>query len=309
MNKLLVLGTIAFDSIESPFGKAEKIIGGSASYIALAASKYEIIPQVISIVGDDFPIDYLEGLRKQNIDIEGVKIVKGKKTFHWKGKYHVDLNTRDTLATDLNVLEDFDPVVPLSYMRPDFAILGNVHPSIQMSVIRQIDHRPRLVAMDTMNYWIENTYEELLSVLRKVDVIIINDEEARLLSDEYSLIKAAKFIYTLGPEYVIIKKGENGALLFHRDEVFFAPALPLEEVFDPTGAGDTFAGGFMGYIASTKDVSFDNIKRAVIAGSNMASFCVEQFGTRRMENVTNREIKNRLQQFKELTQFELKINQ
>jgi sugar/nucleoside kinase (ribokinase family) len=307
MNTLLTLGTIAFDTIESPFGRAEKIIGGSASYIALAASQFNVKPLIISIVGGDFPKDYLEQLKKRNIDIEGIEILEGQKSFHWSGRYHVDLNTRDTLATDLNVLSEYNPIVPDSYMRPDFAILGNLHPAVQMSVINQIPNRPKLVAMDTMNYWIDNNYEELLSVMGKVDVIIVNDEEARQLSDEYSLVKAAKFIQTLGPQYIIIKKGEHGALLFYQDEVFYAPALPLEDVFDPTGAGDTFAGGFMGYIAGTGDISFENMKRAVISGSNLASFCVEKFGTQRMETLTSKDLKNRLQRFKELTHFEIKI--
>ncbi len=307
MNSLLVLGTMAFDSIESPFGKAEKIIGGSASYIALAASQFQVNIQVLSVVGEDFPDSFLQAFKNRGIQTEGIEIRKGEKSFFWHGKYREDLNTRDTLATDLNVLGDYRPVVPASYQNPDFAMLGNLHPEVQMSVIKQIEKRPRFVAMDTMNYWIQNNYQELLTVMQKVDCLIVNDEEARMLSDEYSLVKAAKFIQTLGPQYVIIKKGEHGALLFHRNDVFFSPALPLEDVFDPTGAGDTFAGGFMGYLAGTGDISFENLKRAVVTGSNLASFCVEKFGTQRMENLTNAECSTRLQQFKNLTHFEIEI--
>jgi len=308
MSKLLIVGTVAFDAIETPFGKTDKILGGSAPYIGLSASQFDINSAIVSVVGDDFPIGYLEMLNRKNIDTSGIEIVKGGKTFFWKGKYHNDLNSRDTLITELNVLADFKPVVPENYKETDFLMLGNLHPSIQMSVVKQIPKRPKLVVLDTMNYWMNNTWDELLEVLKKIDVITINDEEARQLSGEYSLVKAAQRIAKFGPKYVVIKKGEHGALLFHEGNIFFAPALPLEEVFDPTGAGDTFAGGFIGYLASTKDISFENMKNALIYGSNLASFSVEKFGTRRMEYLTSKEIQKRLRRFKELTQFEIELN-
>ena len=308
MSKLLIVGTVAFDAIETPFGKTDKILGGSAPYIGLAASQFNINSAIVSVIGDDFPLGYLEMLNRKNIDTSGIEIVKGGKTFFWKGKYHNDLNSRDTLITELNVLADFKPVVPENYKDTDFLMLGNLHPSIQMSVVKQIPKRPKLVVLDTMNYWMDNTWDELLEVLKKIDVITINDEEARQLSGEYSLVKAAQRIAKFGPKYVVIKKGEHGALLFHEGNIFFAPALPLEEVFDPTGAGDTFAGGFIGYLASTKDISFENMKNALIYGSNLASFSVEKFGTRRMEYLTTKEIQKRLRRFKELTQFEIELN-
>ncbi len=308
MSKLLIVGTVAFDAIETPFGKTDKILGGSAPYIGLSASQFNINSAIVSVIGDDFPIGYLEMLNRKNIDTSGIEIVKGGKTFFWKGKYHNDLNSRDTLITELNVLADFKPVVPENYKDTDFLMLGNLHPSIQMSVVKQIPKRPKLVVLDTMNYWMDNTWDELLEVLKKIDVITINDEEARQLSGEYSLVKAAQRIAKFGPKYVVIKKGEHGALLFHEGNIFFAPALPLEEVFDPTGAGDTFAGGFIGYLASTKDISFENMKNALIYGSNLASFSVEKFGTRRMEYLTSKEIQKRLRRFKELTQFEIELN-
>ena len=308
MSKLLIVGTVAFDAIETPFGKTDKILGGSAPYIGLSASQFDINAAIVSVVGDDFPIGYLEMLNRKNIDTSGIEIVKGGKTFFWKGKYHNDLNSRDTLITELNVLADFKPIVPEKFKNTDFLMLGNLHPSIQMSVIKQIPKRPKLVVLDTMNYWMDNTWDELIEVLKKIDVITINDEEARQLSGEYSLVKAAQRIAKFGPKYVVIKKGEHGALLFHKGNIFFAPALPLEEVFDPTGEGDTFAGGFIGYLASTKDISFENMKNALIYGSNLASFSVEKFGTRRMEYLTSKEIKNRLRQFKELTQFEIELS-
>ena len=308
MSKLLIVGTVAFDAIETPFGKTDKILGGSAPYIGLSASQFDINSAIVSVVGDDFPIGYLEMLNRKNIDTSGVEIVKGGKTFFWKGKYHNDLNSRDTLITELNVLADFKPIVPENYKNTDFLMLGNLHPSIQMSVVKQIPKRPKLVVLDTMNYWMNNTWDELIEVLKKIDVITINDEEARQLSGEYSLVKAAQRIAKFGPKYVVIKKGEHGALLFHKGNIFFAPALPLEEVFDPTGAGDTFAGGFIGYLASTKDISFENMKNALIYGSNLASFSVEKFGTRRMEYLTSKEIQKRLRRFKELTQFEIELN-
>lgn len=308
MSKLLIIGTVAFDAIETPFGKTDKILGGSAPFIALSASQFDIDSAIVSVVGDDFPISYLEMLNRKNIDTSGIEIVKGGKTFFWKGKYHNDLNSRDTLITELNVLADFKPIVPENYKNTDFLMLGNLHPEIQMSVIKQIPNRPKLVVLDTMNYWMDNTWDELIEVLKKIDVITINDEEARQLSGEYSLVKAAQRIADFGPKYVVIKKGEHGALLFHKGNIFFAPALPLEEVFDPTGAGDTFAGGFIGYLANTQDISFENMKNALIYGSNLASFSVEKFGTRRMEYLTNKEIQKRLRQFKELTQFEIELN-
>jgi len=308
MGKLLIVGTVAFDAIETPFGKTDKILGGAATYIGLSASQFGINSGIISVVGGDFPKEYLEMLNSKNIDTEGIEIIENGKTFFWSGKYHNDLNTRDTLITDLNVLADFRPVVPDNFIDCDFLMLGNLHPAVQMSVIVQIPKRPKLVVLDTMNFWMDNTLDELLEVIKKVDVITINDEEARQLSGEYSLVKAAEKIHKMGPQYVVIKKGEHGALLFNNGNVFFAPALPLEEVFDPTGAGDTFAGGFIGYLASTHDISFENMKRAVIYGSNLASFCVERFGTERMINLEEEEVQKRLQEFKQLTQFDIELN-
>lgn len=307
MGKLLIVGTVAFDAIETPFGKTDKILGGAATFIGLAASQFKLDSGLISVVGGDFPQEYLQMLADKNIDISGVEVVKDGKTFFWSGKYDYNLNTRETLATDLNVLADFNPVVPENFMDCDFLMLGNLHPSVQMSVINQIPNRPKLVVLDTMNFWMDNTLDELMEVLPKIDVITINDEEARQLSGEYSLVRAAQKIHKMGPQYVVIKKGENGALLFNNGDVFFAPALPLEEIFDPTGAGDTFAGGFIGYLASTHDVSFENMKRAVIYGSNFASFCVERFGTERMVSLDQEEIQKRLGQFKQLTQFEIEL--
>ena len=308
MGKLLIVGTVAFDAIETPFGKTDKILGGAATYIGLSASHFGVESGIVSVVGGDFPEKYLHMLNDKNIDTEGVEIVKDGKTFFWSGKYHNDLNFRDTLITELNVLADFNPVVPDNFKDCEFLMLGNLHPAVQMSVINQIPKRPKLVVLDTMNFWMDNALDELMKVILKIDVITINDEEARQLSGEYSLVKAAQVIQKMGPKYVIIKKGEHGALLFNEGKVFFAPALPLEEVFDPTGAGDTFAGGFIGYLASTHDISFENMKRAVIYGSNLASFSVEKFGTERMVDLTHEEIQDRLRQFKELTQFEIKLN-
>jgi len=307
MSKLLIVGTVAFDAIETPFGKTDKILGGAATYISLAASQYDVESGIVSVVGGDFPKSFLQKLEKKNIDTSGIEIIEDGKTFFWSGKYHNDLNVRDTLATELNVLADFNPKVPEHFQNTDFLMLGNLHPSVQMAVIKQIPNRPKLVVLDTMNFWMDNTWDELMEVVAKVDVITINDEEARQMSGEYSLVKAARKIHEMGPEYVVIKKGEHGALLFNNGEAFFAPALPLEEVFDPTGAGDTFAGGFIGYMANTHDISFNNMKRAVISGSNLASFCVEKFGTERMMNLTVEEVQNRLQQFKQLTQFDIEL--
>ncbi len=307
MGKLLIVGTVAFDAIETPFGKTDKILGGAATFIGLAAAQFTLESAIVSIVGDDFPQTYLDLLKNKGIDISGIEIVKNGKTFFWKGKYHNDLNSRDTLITDLNVLADFDPKVPSHFKDADVLMLGNLHPNVQLSVIRQMEEKPKLIALDTMNFWMNNTMPELKEVIRHTDVITINDEEARQLTKEYSLVKAAQKIQAMGPKYVVIKKGEHGALLFHDDEVFFAPALPLEEVFDPTGAGDTFAGGFVGYIAETENISFNNLRNAVIHGSNLASFCVEKFGTERMQQLSKEEVDRRLDQFKQLTQFDIEL--
>jgi len=306
MSKLLIVGTVAFDAIETPFGKTDKILGGAGTYIGLSASQFDVDSAVVSIVGDDFPQEYLDLLTKNNINIDGIEVVPGGKTFFWSGRYHNDLNSRDTLDTQLNVLADFNPVVPKAYKDSEIVMLGNLHPLVQLSVLEQIES-PKLAILDTMNFWMDNALEDLKKVIKKVDVITINDEEARQLSGEYSLAKAAKKIAEMGPKYIVIKKGEHGALLFHEEEVFFAPALPLEEVFDPTGAGDTFAGGFAGYIASSGDISFENMKNAIIYGSNLASFCVEKFGTERMEKLSKEEVRYRLESFKKLTQFEIEL--
>lgn len=308
MSKLLIVGTVAFDAIETPFGKTDKILGGAATYIGLSASNFGIESGIVSIVGGDFPQEYLNMLNNKSIDTSGIEIVKDGKTFFWSGKYHNDMNSRDTLITELNVLEHFNPVVPEKFKDSKIVMLGNLHPSVQMSVINQMTEKPKLIVLDTMDFWMNIALKELKEVIAKIDVITINDEEARQLSGEYSLVNAAKKIHEMGPKYVVIKKGEHGALLFSEGNMFYAPALPLAEVFDPTGAGDTFAGGFTGYLAKTNNISFENMKNAVIYGSNLASFCVEKFGTERMVNLTQEEIKNRLQQFKELTQFDIELN-
>ena len=307
MNKLLIVGTVAFDAIETPFGKTDKILGGAGTFIGLSASHFNVNSAIVSIVGDDFPQEYLDLLTERNIDISGIEIVKGGKTFFWSGKYHNDLNSRDTLITELNVLADFKPVVPADFTNSDVVMLGNLHPLVQSSVLDQMTEAPKLVVLDTMNFWMDCALPELLEVMKRVDVITINDEEARQLSGEYSLVKAAAKIHTMGPKYVVIKKGEHGALLFHNKDVFFAPALPLEEVFDPTGAGDTFAGGFAGFITQSENISFNNMKNAIIQGSNLASFCVEKFGTERMVVLTKDEVNERLKQFKSLTQFDIEL--
>ena len=304
---LIVVGSMAFDAIETPFGKSDKIIGGAATYIAWSASNFTKPIRQISVVGGDFPKEELAILEERGVDLDGVQIKKDEKSFFWSGKYHMDMNTRDTLETQLNVLGTFEPFVPDSFQDSDFLILGNLSPAVQLSVIDQLNERPKLVVMDTMNFWMEVALEDLKKVLLKVDVLLVNDSEARELSHEYSLVKAARKIMTMGPKYLIIKKGEHGALLFHEDNVFFAPALPLEEVFDPTGAGDTFAGGFMGHIARTKDISFENMKTAIIVGSAMASFCVEKFGTQRLREITKEDIDKRLMQFQELVNFEIEL--
>lgn len=307
MGKLLIVGTMAFDAIETPFGKTGKILGGAGTFIGLAASQFKIDSAIVSVVGDDFPQSYMDILKNRNIDLSGVEVVKGGKTFFWKGKYHNDLNSRDTLATELNTLADFNPVVPKDYTDADIVMLGNLHPNIQLSVINQLEKRPKLIVLDTMNFWMDNTWDELMTVISKIDVITINDEEARQMTNEYSLVKAAAKIQEMGPKYVVIKKGEHGALLFHKDNIFFAPALPLEEVFDPTGAGDTFAGGFAGYLTESENISFESMKNAIIHGSNLASFCVEKFGTDRMVDLKKSEVEARLLQFRELTQFNIEL--
>jgi len=307
MSKLLIVGTVAFDAIQTPFGKTDKILGGAATYIGLSAANFNVDSGIVSVVGGDFPQEYLDMLNDKKVDTTGIEIVKEGKTFFWSGKYHNDMNTRDTLATELNVLENFNPVVPENFKDAGIVMLGNLHPLVQNAVLEQMAEKPKLVVLDTMNFWMDIAMPELKSVIKKVDVITINDEEARQLSGEYSLLVAAEKIQAMGPNYVVIKKGEHGALLFHKDQVFFAPALPLEEVYDPTGAGDTFAGGFSGYLAKTDDVSFDNMKNALIHGSNLASFCVEKFGTERMQNVTETEINERLLSFRNLTKYEMEI--
>ena len=307
MNKLLIVGTVAFDAIETPFGKTDKILGGAATYIGLSASNFNLKSGIVSVVGEDFPQEHLDLLTSKNIDVSGIEIVKGGKTFFWSGKYHNDMNTRDTLATELNVLADFNPIVPQDFKNADVVMLGNLHPIVQTGVLNQMETKPKLVVLDTMNFWMDCALPELLDVIKRVDVITINDEEARQLSGEYSLVKAAAKIQTMGPKYVVIKKGEHGALIFQKQQVFFAPALPLEEVFDPTGAGDTFAGGFSGYLAQSENFSFDNMKNAIIHGSNLASFCVEKFGTERMQNLKKEEVTDRLKQFKSLTQYDIEL--
>ncbi|MXN91379.1 sugar kinase [Flavobacterium sp. Sd200] len=309
MNKLLIVGTVAFDAIETPFGKTDKILGGAATYIGLSASFFNVKSAIVSVVGEDFPQEYLDLLSNKGIDISAIEVVKGGKTFFWSGRYHNDLNSRDTLDTQLNVLADFEPKVPENFKDADVVMLGNLHPIVQTGVLNQLTEKPKLVVLDTMNFWMDCALPELLDVIKRVDVITVNDEEARQLTGEYSLVKAAAKIHTMGPAYVVIKKGEHGALLFHDKKVFFAPALPLEEVFDPTGAGDTFAGGFTGYIAQSENLSFKNMKNAIIYGSNLASFCVEQFGTERMEQLQKSEVQERLQQFKMLTQFDIVLEE
>jgi len=305
---LLSIGTLAFDAIETPFGKTDKIVGGACTYISLAASYFVNHSRVVSVVGGDFPKDRLEDLKSRGVDLEGLQIKEGEKSFFWSGKYHTDMNTRDTLITELNVLESFDPIIPESYKNDtSYLMLGNLAPAIQLQVLERLNNRPKLVALDTMNFWMDIAMDDLKKVLKKVDVLTINDEEARQLSGEYSLVKAAINIRKMGPKYLIIKKGEHGALLFHGEEIFFAPALPLAEVFDPTGAGDTFAGGFIGYLAKTDDISFENMKRAIIYGSALASFTVEKFGTQRLEALTTEDIEERVADFVKLAHFNMDL--
>lgn len=303
---LIVVGTMAFDAIETPFGKVDKIIGGSATYVAYAASNFIQPINQVSIIGYDFPEEEIAELKIRGVVMDGVQVIKDKKSFFWSGRYHEDMNSRDTLITDLNVLADFDPKLPDGYRDSEFVMLGNLQPTVQMNVIKQL-RRPRLIVMDTMNFWMESAMPELEKVLKEIDVLLINDAEARQLSGQYSLVKASKAILSMGPEFLIVKKGEHGALLFHSDQVFFAPALPLEEVFDPTGAGDTFAGGFMGHLAKTKDISFENMKTAIIVGSAMASFCVEKFGPNRLKEISPEDIDKRLRQFRELVNFDIEL--
>jgi sugar/nucleoside kinase (ribokinase family) len=303
--RLVTVGSVAFDAIETPFGKTDKIVGGAGTFITLSASFFVKAQGIISVVGDDFPKDTLDFMNSRGINTSGIQIKEGEKTFFWSGKYHNDMNSRDTLITELNVLEHFDPLVPEAFSQADYVMLGNLSPQVQRQVIERMAKRPKLIAMDTMNFWMDIAMDDLRQTISLVDVLIINDEEARQLSKEYSLMKASKVIRAMGPKILIIKKGEHGALLFHENHVFFAPALPLEEVFDPTGAGDTFAGGFMGYLAATDDISFENMKRAIIAGSALASFSVEKFGTTRLKEITESDMEKRMQQFVSLTNFEM----
>ncbi|WP_294677145.1 PfkB family carbohydrate kinase [uncultured Fluviicola sp.] len=302
---LLTVGSVAFDAIETPFGKTDKIVGGAGTFIALSASNFIKDQRIVSVVGDDFPQETLDLLRSKGVALEGLQIKEGEKTFFWSGRYHNDMNSRDTLVTELNVLGDFDPIIPDSYQGAEYVMLGNLSPQVQRQVIERLTTRPKLIAMDTMNFWMDIALDDLKQTLKLIDVLIINDEEARQLSGEYSLVKASRVIREMGPKTLIIKKGEHGALLFQGDQVFFAPALPLEDVFDPTGAGDTFAGGFIGYIAATDDASFENMKRAIIAGSALASFCVEKFGTERLLEISHDEVEARIARFISLTNFEM----
>ncbi len=304
---LLIVGTVAFDAIETPFGKTDKIIGGAATYIGLSASYFTRKMDLVSVVGGDFPQDTVKMLQSKGINTDGLQILKDQKTFFWSGKYHNDMNTRDTLVTELNVLADFNPILPAFYQEDEFVMLGNLTPLVQEKVLAQMKTQPKLVVLDTMNFWMDVALDDLKRILKKVDVLTVNDSEARQLSGEYSLPRAAQKILAMGPKYLIIKKGEHGALLFNKHQVFFAPALPLEDVFDPTGAGDTFAGGFIGYLAKTKDISFDNMKRAIIYGSAMASFCVEKFGTERLLSLSQKEVETRVQQFIDLVQFDIEL--
>jgi sugar/nucleoside kinase (ribokinase family) len=303
----VIVGTVAFDKIETPFGKTDKILGGAATFISLTASQFADNVHIISVVGGDFPDEYIKLLSDRKINTDGLQVKPEGKSFYWSGRYHTDMNTRDTLVTELNVLADFDPILPSSCLTPEFVVLGNLTPSVQMRVLDQLTTRPKLIVMDTMNYWMDSAWDDLMKVIAKVDVLMVNDSEARQLTGEYSLVKAAQKILTMGPKYLVIKKGEHGALLFHGNSVFFAPALPLEEVFDPTGAGDTFAGGFIGHLASTGDISFGNMKNAIIYGAAMASFTVEKFGTEGLLSLTKEAIEERLKLFVDLVQFDISL--
>lgn len=304
---LIVVGSMAFDQIETPFGKSDRIVGGAATYIAWSASHFVTPVRQVSVVGGDFPQSELDALAARGVDLDGVQVMKDRKSFFWSGRYHMDMNSRDTLETQLNVLGDFNPVVPDSYQDSEFLMLGNLAPAVQLSVIRQLHRKPKLTVLDTMNFWMESAMPDLEKVLREVDVLLINDSEARQLSAQYSLVRAAREILKMGPRYLVIKKGEHGALLFHENHVFVAPALPLEDVFDPTGAGDTFAGGFIGFIARSRNTSFENMKSAVIVGSAMASFCVEKFGTLRMQELDREEVDSRIRQFIDLVNFDIDL--
>ncbi|MBT5615859.1 MAG: sugar kinase [Flavobacteriales bacterium] len=304
---ILVVGTVAFDAIETPFGKTDKIVGGAATYICLSSSFFTKKLNLVSVVGEDFPKETIQMLKEKNVNTKGLQIKEGEKTFFWSGKYHNNMNTRDTMDTQLNVLENFEPIVPEEFKDSEFLMLGNLMPSVQKKVLNQMTKRPKLIVLDTMNFWMDLFMDDLKEALKEVDVLTINDEEARQLSGEYSLVKAAKVILAMGPKYLIIKKGEHGALLFNNKEVFFAPALPLEEVFDPTGAGDSFAGGFIGYLAKTNDVSFENMKRAVINGSAMASFCVEKFGTQKLTEINQDDVDARINEFVNLVKFDISL--
>jgi sugar/nucleoside kinase (ribokinase family) len=304
---LVVVGTVAFDAIETPFGKTDKIVGGAATYSSIAASYFTKKINLISVVGEDFPASMFQTFKKHHVSTEGLQVKKGQKTFFWSGRYHVDMNTRDTLDTQLNVLLDFDPIVPNSYQECEFLMLSNLLPQIQQQVVKRLKKRPKLIVMDTMNFWMDTQWDALMETIKMVDVLTVNDSEARQLTKEHSLVKAAQKILKMGPKFLVIKKGEHGALLFHDEKVFFAPALPLEDVFDPTGAGDTFAGGFIGYLAQTQDISFENMKRAIIYGSAMASFCVEKFGLERILNLNDGELEERIQNFINLVQFDIEL--
>ena len=304
---LLVIGSVAFDAIETPFGKTDKIIGGAATYISMVSSYHTNDVNLVAVVGEDFPNEHIELLQNMGVNTDGLQIKEGEKSFFWSGRYHNDMNSRDTLVTELNVLENFDPIIPDAYQNCEYLMLGNLSPQVQHTVISRLNNRPKLVAMDTMNFWMDIALPELTETIKKIDVLIINDEEARQLSGEYSLVKASQKIMAMGPRFLVIKKGEHGALLFHENYVFSAPALPLEEVFDPTGAGDSFAGGFISYLAKTDDISFENMKRAVIYGSAMASFCVEKFGTERLVGLTPTEIENRVKAFISLSSVDISL--
>jgi sugar/nucleoside kinase (ribokinase family) len=304
---LLVIGSVAFDAIETPFGKTDKIIGGAATYISLSSSYFTHDVNLVAVVGGDFPKEDITLLEKHGVNTEGLQIKENEKSFFWSGKYHNDMNSRDTLVTELNVLGDFDPIIPATYQGSEYVMLGNLSPEVQRTVIERMETKPKLIAMDTMNFWMDIAREELDKTIALVDVLIINDEEARQLSGEYALKTAAKKIMAMGPKFLIIKKGEHGALLFGEDKIYYCPALPLESVFDPTGAGDTFAGGFIGHLAASDDISFANMKRAVIYGSAMASFCVEKFGTERILNLSKQEINTRVQEFIDLSQVEISL--